>query len=553
MRRGACALTAWVLLCIPLPAAAQHPPPVFSTNEQGTARAPGGTAGARKDAVQALLDGTGAVGDVPLAAAVFAMAPPDSGLCRVLVAVEVGRRQILPDSLAIGLRIFDEKGSVAFNGGEETNVAPALPDSASPLQYVAASALAPGRYRIRVVVIDSGGRQAALDHPFAVDARHPGDALSAGSAMIGLGDPAGGALRPLVRAELARAGAVAWVDVGSGATSAGRVGVTDETGAVLATAPLTIDRPGPTGVRLAHGELPVRMLPPGEYVATLTIEDGARGRIVRSRPFTLGALPPPDASALGEVVTASVGAFSTADVLDPAVLGPVLRRALEADPSGADDAMRAAVSTVESKGLKAVNVKAIAKRTDLSAWMLRGAVLLDQGRLEDAAGGFRAALRASSEFFPAIVYLGACYAAGGRDREAVGAWQTALVTESSSPLVFRLAADGLLRLGDSAEAVTLLAEAAERWPGETALVRRHTLALAAREGPAHALDALLPAVEKADTADTELVALAARLAIASAARGDDQAASRVARVAALATRHGEVPPLLARWKAFLEK
>ena len=96
MRRGACALTAWVPLCIPLPAAAQHPPPVFSTNEQGTARAPGGTAGARKDAVQALLDGTGAVGDVPLAAAVFAMAPPDSGLCRVLVAVEVGRRQILP-------------------------------------------------------------------------------------------------------------------------------------------------------------------------------------------------------------------------------------------------------------------------------------------------------------------------------------------------------------------------------------------------------------------------------------------------------------------------
>ena len=84
-------------------------------------------------------------------------------------------------------------------------------------------------------------------------------------------------------------------------------------------------------------------------------------------------------------------------------------------------------------------------------------------------------------------------------------------------------------------------------------MRRHTLALAAREGPAHALDALLPAVEKADTADTELVALAARLAIASAARGDDQAASRVARVAALATRHGEVPPLLARWKAFLEK
>jgi len=183
--------------------------------------------------------------------------------------------------------------------------------------------------------------------------------------------------------------------------------------------------------------------------------------------------------------------------------------------------------------------------------MLRGAALLEQGKLEDAANAFRDALRVSSEFLPAIVYLGACYAAGGRDREAVGAWQTALVSETDTPLVFRLAADGLLRLGDSAQAVALLSEAAERWPGETALVERHALALAAREGPANALDALLPSLEGATPVDVAMVSLAAQLAVASAARDDEGAAARVARIAVIAARAGAPQPLLSRWSDYL--
>jgi hypothetical protein len=528
---------------------AQAPTPVFTTNDEA-APAAAKASSSRKDAVHALLEASGTVGDVPLAAAAFASPPPASGPCRVLVALEVGRRQILPDSLAIGLRVFDARGSVAFNGIDEARVSPVLPDVASPLQYVATIPLPAGEYRLRAAVVDAAGRQAALDHRFVVPARSDSEPLATGGAMIGIGEPGTGSLRPLVRAELARPGAVAWVEIaGSGALS-GTVSVNDAAGAAMATGPLTVDKPAADGTRLAHGEIPVRMLPPGRYVAALTLALGGR-TIVRARPFTLGVLPPPENSELGALVTTSVGAFRPADVLAPDVLGPVLQRAVDTDATGADETMRTAIATVTSKGVKAVNVTPFAKRTDLGAWMLRGAVLLDQGRLEDAATAFRSALRVSSEFLPAITYLGACYAAGGRDREAVGAWQTALVTETDAPLVYRLAADGLLRLGDSAEAVTLLAEAAERWPEETALLRRHTLAVAAREGPAHAVDALLPALERAEQADADLVSLAAQLAIASAARSDDRAAERVRRVAAVAGQSGTVPPLLARWNEYL--
>jgi hypothetical protein len=531
---------------------AQAPPPVFTTNEGAAARPPGKPPASTKDAVQALLETPGALGDVPLAAAVFSMAPPPSGPCHALVVLEVGRRQILPDSLAIGLQVTDARGSAVFNGADEKRVAPLLPDVASPLQYVATIALPAGAYRLRAVVIDSAGRQAALDHPFVIAPRSDAEPLAAGSAMIGLREPGAGELRPLGRAVLARPGAVASGELTGAGSASGTLAVTDENGAALAATPLVVDRVSADGSRLAHGELPVRMLPPGGYATTLSLALAGR-TVVRSRTFTLGALPPPDASDLGELVTASVGPFSPADVLTPGVLGPVLRRAVEADPASGDEPMRAAIAAVESKGLESVNAKPFAKRTDLGALMLRGAMLLHQRQLEDAATAFRAALRASSEFLPAITYLGACYAAGGRDREAVGAWQTALVTESDSPLVYRLAADGLLRLGDSAEAVALLAEAAARWPGETTLVRRHALAVAAREGPAHAVDALLPALEHAARPDPDLIALAAQLAVASAARSDDGAAARVARAAAVASHHGQVPPLLARWRTFLEK
>jgi hypothetical protein len=525
--------------------------PPFTANEGGQSRPPVASRTARADAVQRLLDGHDVVSDATLAVAAFALAPPASGPSKVVLAIEVGQRQILPDSLAIGIRVTDERGSVVFNGTDEATVPPAAPDVATPQLYTVEVQLPAGRHIVRVAVVDGAGRQAAVEHPIAIDAARPQDAIRAGALAIGMA-PLGAVLKPLARSDVVRSGAVGWVDAAGPSPAGGTLEVLDAAGAVLAGGPLTIDAPGPTGSRVARGVLPVVLLPPGRYDARLSLD--ARGApVVRTRRFTLGRLPAPEPEALGQLVSAAVGPFAASDVLDPAVLAPVLDRALEADPGGADDAMRAAVATVRAKGIAAVGAKPFAKREDLPALMLRGAMLLRQGKLEDAANGFRAALRASSEFLPAIVYLGACYAAGGRDREAVGAWQTALVTETASPLVFKLAADGLVRLGDSAQALALVAEAAERWPDDGSLARRHALAVAAREGPAHAADALVRALGQASSPDADLLSLAARLAVLSAARDDEGAAERVEKVKSLAAATGSVPPLLARWDEYFRE
>ena len=103
-----------------------------------------------------------------------------------------------------------------------------------------------------------------------------------------------------------------------------------------------------------------------------------------------------------------------------------------------------------------------------------------KGELEPAASQFREALRIADDFLPAAFYLGACYAAGGRDSEAVGAWQIALITETDARIVYEVLVDALLRLGEARQAVEILTEARSRWPDDSAIPAE------ARRGPADA-------------------------------------------------------------------
>ena len=113
------------------------------------------------------------------------------------------------------------------------------------------------------------------------------------------------------------------------------------------------------------------------------------------------------------------------------------------------------------------------------AAMLRGLGLLEADRTNDALTQFKAALDDSPDLSAALVYAGACYAATGHDREAAGAWQTALIDDPAARPVYTLLVDALLRLGDHARARDVLARASARWPADAELARRHVIALAA--------------------------------------------------------------------------
>lgn len=93
-------------------------------------------------------------------------------------------------------------------------------------------------------------------------------------------------------------------------------------------------------------------------------------------------------------------------------------------------------------------------------------------RPAEADAYFRAALRQSSDFIGAAFYLGATHAAAGRDRDAVGAWQTALIGEVGAPGIYPVRIDGLLRLDEAADALAMLAEAEPTFSDRAQYVRR---------------------------------------------------------------------------------
>jgi tetratricopeptide (TPR) repeat protein len=317
----------------------------------------------------------------------------------------------------------------------------------------------------------------------------------------------------------------------------------------------------------AEGVLDVSMLPPGAYVASASVLDGDRRLVRVSRPFRLdpreGAAVSAGAgprAAFGMATGGTlVGRFNRDDALRADALDYFLGRLRAADALALAEPAASASSAVRAGQFDA----ALASLRDadsgqLPATFLTGLAWFAKGDLETAAVQFRSALRISNDFMPAVFYLGACYAAGGRDREAAGAWQTSLVTESEARIIFDVLADAWLRLRDGSQAMSILTEARERWPDDDAFVPRVAAAHALLQQRGQALETLVPYIDR-HPADTAALALAVRLLYDAHASG--KAALSPARDRELATRfaglyraaNGAEAALVDRWAAFVQQ
>ena len=199
-------------------------------------------------------------------------------------------------------------------------------------------------------------------------------------------------------------------------------------------------------------------------------------RVSRPRPVA-GHTPPTLAFAKPR--------FATSTVLDTAFVTPLLDRlAARPDTAAVHDALERSKAgpwpTDSAKGPLAA--------APLAANFVAGLGRLQAGDLEEAAQAFRAALKIAPDFAPALIYLGACYAAGAKDEEAAGAWQMALVRERTSPDLQRLAIEAWLRADKPAAAAALLNQARQRWPEDDTFVRLQAQVALADGRPQEGLD-----------------------------------------------------------------
>jgi tetratricopeptide (TPR) repeat protein len=284
---------------------------------------------------------------------------------------------------------------------------------------------------------------------------------------------------------------------GGGAGTRVQFVVADASGRVVASGARALDEREVD----ARGRIPFAAeasVPPGRYLVKVAAvsDDGRVGSVDRLvDTASADAGPAGDASARAAAgAGTAAGARGAPPRLPPLV--PAFHRGavLEGDP------LRLAIAQLsERPGAAAPEVSALLEAAgggrfpapdgaevpsgdppDPSiAAMLRGLGLLDADRTNDALTQFKAALDESPDLSAALVYAGACYAATGHDREAAGAWQTALIDDPGARPVYTLLVDALLRLGDHAKAREVLARALTRWPADAKLARRQVIALAA--------------------------------------------------------------------------
>ena len=302
-----------------------------------------------------------------------------------------------------------------------------------------------------------------------------------------------------------------------------------------------------------QGLLPVGDL---EIVGELTrdttvIVDRRRAFAVRGSAAPAGGATT-SAAALGALVgdiSGLVPRFTRDDVL----ASPLLARALDVLSSRArSDAARQAIARARA-GQHTAPEASLASGDAATAAFLSGladlaalpgpaadpsARALARADLERAAQRFRDALRADADFLPAAVFLGACYALGGRDQDAAGAWQTALIGIDDDPRLFALIVDARLRAGDAAGAEDVAAEAEKRWPADAGLRQRRAVLELARGRVAEALTAL----DALEQPSTDLLFAALRILHGARAAGltvEDPSQDR-ARFERYATRYREL-------------
>ncbi|PYQ52608.1 MAG: hypothetical protein DMF78_10945, partial [Acidobacteria bacterium] len=237
----------------------------------------------------------------------------------------------------------------------------------------------------------------------------------------------------------------------------------EETSPALVSAPARLSA-APNEGRTAQGAVSLALIPPGRYVGRAVVSVGGKPMGQVTRPLTVA----PTRAGAGRPASSPFAAprFDRRMVLEPQVVVSALDD-LAAGAAGASPAVSRAAAEARRGRLDAlVDLLREGEKPSASLAFLRGLGFFARGEMVPAADQFRDALRLRPDFAAATLYLGAASAALGRDQDAAGAWNTAMLEDARSPVLSLLLADALLRQGEVDGAVDVLREAATAWPAD---------------------------------------------------------------------------------------
>ena len=432
---------------------------------------------------------------LPMRVATYSSAD-SGGKIRVVITAEVGDPSTTAAEIPIGVIITDKNEKIVLNRGGLSKLEPASTGVASPLLALTSVALDPGEYTLRVAAVDESGRSGSVHHSINARLNRGPGGISASDLMLVPQPPVAGELpRPRPTTVIDSETLSAMVELSGSDAVLAKTKVTlqisdAENGNALVNVEAKQAARG--NVRAFAAQMRLGVLPPGEYVARAVIAPPGQPEMRLTRAFMLSPVadnsaPPPDlgvpidpdappAPIAASKILAPVPRFSARTILIPEVVLPFLEGLADMHPPTTPE-VEAVLEKAKQGTYDAPATRGATDDDELNLTFVRGLSALSKGEVAQAAAWFQQTLKGASDFLGAAFYLGATHAVSGRDKEAIGAWEMALLSENPGA-VYPVLVDALLRTGDGRMALDILEEAPSAWANDNERLKREAIALA---------------------------------------------------------------------------
>ncbi len=433
---------------------------------------------------------------LPMRVATYTAIESGAAKVRVIITAEVGDAAKDSAEWPVGIIVLDKNDKIVVNRGGVSTLAPASKGLDSPRLLLTSVALDPGEYTLRIAAVDETGRGGSVHHSINARLNKGPSGISVSDLMLVPQPPVAGELpRPRPTTVIDNETVSAMIEMtGSDQGLLGRTKVTlqisdAENGNALVNVEARQVARG--NIRAFAAQMRLGVLPPGEYVARAVIAaPGPAGNAADTRVHVVAGRgylgPPPDlgvpldpdappAPVAPSKILAPVPRFSARTILIPEVVLPFLEGLSDMHPPS--PSVEAVIEKAKSGNYDAPAERGESPDDELNLAFVRGLGALSKGEVAQAAAWFQQTLKGASDFLGAAFYLGATHAVSGRDREAIGAWQMALLSENPGA-VYPALVDALLRTGDGRQALDVIEEAPDAWPNDDERLKREALALA---------------------------------------------------------------------------
>ncbi|PYR63711.1 MAG: hypothetical protein DMF88_24670, partial [Acidobacteria bacterium] len=437
--------------------------------------------GGRKTAEESLIESLRsplAVAGVPLRLTSFIYQDPKaSGKVRIVLAADVGQAGTAPGQYTMGFIVVDDLGKVVASRSEKLKLEPLEGRKNASLSYLDAVSVDPGVYDVRLAAVDADGRHGSVVRE--VNAwKMAGEEFTYADLVVNHAATASAGLRPDVEPHVDADGVAAYMELYAASEDTFKdVKVNfeiadDDSAPALLTMPVELRTGAQPTWRNALGFIGAEPLPAGRYVARARVLKGDKLAAVLVRPFILEPAP---ASKGGPIVIpaafARVATFNRNAVLEPALVNGWLDSIATRSPS-----LKSAMTEARAGRYSPAALEALSAGDQQIAAFLKGLDLYAKGDINQASIQLNIAAGPRKEFYPAALLLGACFAAGGRDRDAAGIWQMALGTEDRPLVAYTLLADARMRDGQADAVISILKPAYAKNPGNDDLGKRLAVA-----------------------------------------------------------------------------